>query len=75
MRLPTIANLISEIGENKKIQLNLFLYFSLIFSLIALYYINRISTSTYGNTAVPATGYTTQNLSLNKKKQKSINNK
>ncbi|CAF1208351.1 unnamed protein product, partial [Rotaria sordida] len=41
----------------------------LIFSLIALYYINRISTSVYGNPSVPATGYATQNFSV-KKKQK-----
>ncbi|CAF0744916.1 unnamed protein product [Adineta steineri] len=42
----------------------------IIFSLIALYYINRISSSIYGNAGVPATGYATQNLLSNKKKQK-----
>ncbi|CAF1178263.1 unnamed protein product [Rotaria magnacalcarata] len=41
----------------------------LIFSLIALFYINRISASTYGSSSVPATGYATQNFSA-KKKQK-----
>jgi hypothetical protein len=45
-------------------------YFSLIFSLIALYYINRISTNTYANPSIPATGYATQNLLASKKKQK-----
>ncbi|UJR23810.1 hypothetical protein I4U23_026786 [Adineta vaga] len=42
----------------------------IIFSMIALYYINRISSQVYSNTNVPATGYATQNAYLNKKKQK-----
>ncbi|CAF1177642.1 unnamed protein product [Adineta ricciae] len=41
-----------------------------IFSMIALYYINRISSNTYGSATTPATGYATQNALLNKKKQK-----